>query len=90
MLIKKYYQKRNIALKYGIPHNTLSRIIKTREKIENLTTSKLQPERKDRSFSKFDVDRALFIWFKQARSINAHIHGPPQGGGGTGSTCSPP
>ena len=71
------YLKKEIAAKYGIPHNTLSTIVKNREKIESLTSSDLQPERKrQRQCSNVDVDNALFMWFKQARGINATVSGP--------------
>ncbi|XP_005102045.1 tigger transposable element-derived protein 4 [Aplysia californica] len=71
---KKLLSKKEIAAKYGIPHNTLSTIVKNREKIESLTSRDLQPERKrQRKCGSADVDRALFVWCKQARSINAPI-----------------
>ena len=51
--------------------------MKNREKIESLTSSDLQPERKrQRQCSNVDVDNALFMWFKQARAINATVSGP--------------
>ena len=34
---KKLLLKKDIAAKYGMPHNTLSTIVKNREKIESLT-----------------------------------------------------
>ena len=74
---KKLLLKKDIVAKYGIPHNTLSIIVKNREKIESLTSSDQQPERKrQRKYASADVDRALFLWFKQARSIHAPISGP--------------
>ena len=64
---RKLLPKKEIVAKYGIPHNTLSTIVKNREKIESLTSSDLQPERKrQRQCSNVDVDNALFMWFKQA------------------------
>ena len=66
-----YMRKKDIAAKYGIPHNTLSTIVKNREKIESLTSSDLQLERKrQRKCGSADVDRALFIWIKQALKKN--------------------
>ena len=75
MLTGNCYLKKEIAAR--IPHNTLSTIEKNREKIESLTSSDLQPERKrQRQCSNVDVDNALFMWFKQARGINATVSGP--------------
>ena len=51
--------------------------MENRDKIESLTSSDLEPERKrQRKYASADVDRALFLRFKRARSMNAPISGP--------------
>ena len=57
---KKLLPKKEIAAKYGIPHNTLSTIVKNREKVESLTPSNLQPARKrQRQCGNVDIDAAF-------------------------------
>ena len=77
---KKQGTKKEIAEKYGIPHNTLSTIVKNRAKLERpgLTlTAEFQPDRKrQRTTEKLDIDQALFLWFKQARAMSAPISNP--------------
>ena len=75
---KKQGTKKEIAEKYGIPHNTLSTIVKNRAKLERPgLTAEFQPVRKrQRTTEKLDIDQALFLWFKQARAMSAPISNP--------------
>ena len=71
---KKLLSKKQIAEKYGIPHNSLSMIIKNQEKIK---PSNQEPNRKIlRLATNANIDKAMLTWFKQARSINAPTSGP--------------
>ena len=75
---KKQGTKKEIAEKYGIPHNTLSTIVKNRAKLERPgLTAEFQPDRmRQRTTEKLDIDQALFVWFKQARAVSASISTP--------------
>ena len=66
--------KKDIAAKYGIPHNSLSTIIKNRDKVEQ---HGFEPQRKKQRLpTNVDVDAAVLTWFKQTRAINAPTSGP--------------
>ncbi|GFO06121.1 tigger transposable element-derived protein 6 [Plakobranchus ocellatus] len=75
---KKQSTKKEIAEKYGIPHNTLSTILKNRAKLERPgLTMEFQTDRKrQRTTEKLDIDQALFLWFKQARTMSAPLSNP--------------
>ncbi|GFN75254.1 tigger transposable element-derived protein 4 [Plakobranchus ocellatus] len=75
---KKQSTKKEIAEKYGIPHNMLSTILKNRAKLERPgLTTEFQPDRKrQRTTEKLDIDQALFLWFKQARAMSAPLSNP--------------
>ena len=75
---KKQGTKKEIAEKYGIPHNTLTTIVKNRAKLERSgLAAEFQPDRtRLRTTEKLDIDQALFLWFKQARAMSASISTP--------------
>ncbi|GFN77934.1 tigger transposable element-derived protein [Plakobranchus ocellatus] len=74
----KTQTKKEIAEKYGIPANTLSTILKNREKLEKMaSTSSVNLGKKRMRPSKVeDVDEGLLTWFKQARALGAPFNGP--------------
>lgn len=74
----KTQTKKEIADKYGIPANTLSTILKNREKLEKMaSTSSVNMGKKRMRLSKVeDIDEGLLTWFKQSRSLGAPISGP--------------
>ena len=67
---KKQGTKKEIAEKYGVPHSTLSTIVKNRAKLERPgLAAEFQPDkRRQRTTEKLDIDQALFLWFKQGQS----------------------
>ena len=81
---KKQGTKKEIAEKYGIPHNTLSTIVKNRAKLERpglvaefqpVPDPEFQPDRtRQRTTEKLDIDQALFLWFKQGQSNECFHH----------------
>lgn len=75
---KKSKSKAEICREHNIPSSTLSTILKDRENI--LSAFKkgitLQNRKKIRKPENEDVDRALYVWFQQARSKNIPISGP--------------
>ncbi|GFN78561.1 tigger transposable element-derived protein 6 [Plakobranchus ocellatus] len=74
----KTQTKKEIAEKYGIPVNTLSTILKNREKLEKIasTSSVNLGKKRMRPCKVEDVDEGLLTWFKQARALEAPINGP--------------
>lgn len=70
--------KTEVCKEFGIPNSTLSTILKNREKIKLAYEGCLfEPERKRLRLAKHDnLDSALLLWFKQARSQNIPISGP--------------
>ena len=73
---KKQGTKKEIAEKYGIPHNTQSTIVKNRAKLERPgLVAEFQPDRtRQRTTEKLDIDQALFLWFKQGQSNECFHH----------------
>ena len=71
--------KSGICMKYGIPNSTLWTIIKDRDKITEIyENNNYEPDRKRMRTAKYsELEVALLIWFKQARSLNIPISGPP-------------
>ncbi|GFO18872.1 tigger transposable element-derived protein 6 [Plakobranchus ocellatus] len=74
----KTQTKKEIAEKYGIPANTLSTILKNREKLEKMASTSAVNLGKKRIWPNKveDVDEGLLTWFKQARALGAPINGP--------------
>uniref|UniRef100_A0A8C4SEN5 HTH CENPB-type domain-containing protein n=1 Tax=Erpetoichthys calabaricus TaxID=27687 RepID=A0A8C4SEN5_ERPCA len=71
---QKQKTKTEICKDFDIANSTLSTIIKKREQItEMFERSKFEPER---TAKHEDLETALLVWFKQARSQNAPISGP--------------
>lgn len=70
--------KTAIAKRHGIPKCTLSRILKDREKIQKAYNSgAFTPGRKRMRLADHeDLEKALFLWFKRARSSNLPVTGP--------------
>ena len=70
--------KKEIADSYGIPANTLSTILKNREKIEKMASSSSVnlSKKRMRTSRVEDVDAGLLTWFKQSRAQGAPISGP--------------
>ncbi|KAH6945741.1 hypothetical protein HPB50_009736 [Hyalomma asiaticum] len=70
--------KTAIAKGHGIPKCTLSRILKDREKIEKAYNSgAFTPGRKRMRLADCeDLKKALFLWFKRARSSTLPVTGP--------------
>ena len=61
-------KKKDVAIKFGIPANTLTDILKKRDKIQNTleTTSDGKKDLKRVRLGQFeDVDAALILWFRQ-------------------------
>uniref|UniRef100_A0A8C4SC05 HTH CENPB-type domain-containing protein n=1 Tax=Erpetoichthys calabaricus TaxID=27687 RepID=A0A8C4SC05_ERPCA len=75
---QKQKTKTEICKDFDIANSILSTIIKKREQItEMFERSKFEPERKRMRTAKHeDLETALLLWFKQARSQNAPISGP--------------
>lgn len=75
---EKRRTKTEICKEYGIANSTLSTIIKNRDQITLMfERSMFEPERKRMRTAKHeDLETALLIWFKQARSQDAPISGP--------------
>lgn len=67
-----------ITKRHGIPKCTLSRILKDLEKIEKAyNSSAFAPGRKRMHLANHEgPEKALFLWFKCARSSNLPVIGP--------------
>ena len=65
-------------MSYNLPKSTLSTILKNKDKIrESFAASKIEPRRKCiRHSSHEDLEKALLLWFRQARAMNVPISGP--------------
>ena len=70
--------KKDAAARFDILPNTLSTILKKKEKIvESYEKSTISPARKrHRSSAHENVDVALYAWFKETRNQNIPISGP--------------
>lgn len=70
-------RKKDIATEFGISQSTLSTVLKNRSKIEeNSREIYLGPYRKRMRGATFrDLDKAVFIWFKEVRSRNIPVNG---------------
>ena len=70
--------KKDVAARLDILPNTLSTILKNKEKImESYEKSTILPARKrHRSSAHENVDAALYKWFKEKRNQNIPISGP--------------
>jgi acyl-CoA hydrolase len=70
-------KKKDVAIKYGVPKNTVSTILKNKEKvikaIEEGTVSQNCKRLKKGTFE--NVDRAVVDWFKATRSQNIPVSG---------------
>jgi len=76
LAVDKGEKKSAIALRLGIPPNTLSTWIKNRDKIFS-TYDITNPCRKRQRLSAYaDVEEALLRWFQQARTNSVAISGP--------------
>lgn len=67
-------KKHEIAKEFGIPANTLSTILKNREKYEDQGLSESSKRAKRAEFE--DVDQCVLKWLKQCRDKNIPIGGP--------------
>ena len=69
-------KKKDVCAKYQIAQSTLSTFLKDREKLIT-GTDQFDPKRKKFRKSSFDeVDRAVYLWVKQARAMEIPISGP--------------
>ncbi|GBM18185.1 Tigger transposable element-derived protein 4, partial [Araneus ventricosus] len=73
--VDKGVKKNDIALKFGIPPNILSTIIKNRDKIQNYDSSNSCSKRLKTCVYK-DVDEAVLKWIHTMRNKNVPISGP--------------
>ncbi|GBM33473.1 Tigger transposable element-derived protein 4 [Araneus ventricosus] len=75
---EKRRSKTEICKKFGIANSTLSTIIKNRDHITAMFERNMfEPERKRMRTAKHeDLETALLVWIKQARSDNAPVSGP--------------
>ena len=79
MLVKEGKMKKSeIAKKFEIPANTLSTWLKSKDKIiESYESSEFGPSTKKMRTAMYpEVEKALDLWFKEARSQNIPISGP--------------
>ncbi|KAH8034210.1 hypothetical protein HPB51_021880 [Rhipicephalus microplus] len=69
-------KKTEVALKYGITKSTLTTILKAKDKLHN-NASRFAPDRKRlREAAYPDLENAVLLWLKRARSSNLPINGP--------------
>lgn len=64
--------QRLAAQNLGIPQSTLNKLLKSRNEITECTES--QSRKRKRENKSKTTDEALFVWFKQARAMNALIN----------------
>jgi hypothetical protein len=64
--------QRGAAAKLGVPHSTLSELLKSHDTLNTNTTS--EDRKRKREGKCHAVDEVLLIWFKQASSYNAPIN----------------
>ncbi|NXE88582.1 TIGD4 protein, partial [Menura novaehollandiae] len=71
-------KKADIAAKYGIKRNSLSSIMKNKEKVlEAFETLRFDPERKRlRTAFYADLEEALMKWYRIAQCLNVPVNGP--------------
>ena len=76
--MEKTTTKKEIADSYMISANTLSTILKNREKIEKMASSSSVnlSKKRMRTSRVEDVDAGLLTWFKQSKAQGAPISGP--------------
>ena len=74
----KQKSKTSIAKDFNVARSTISSIIKNKEKtLDAFESSSFLPDRKRlRTTTYTDIEDALLLWFKQARSLNVSISGP--------------
>lgn len=65
-------KKSDIAKEFGIPANTLSTIIKNKEKYENHATSSKRLKGPESS----EIEDCVLQWLKQCRDKNLPVSGP--------------
>ncbi|KAH8026955.1 hypothetical protein HPB51_000441 [Rhipicephalus microplus] len=69
-------KKTEVALKYGITKSTLTTILKAKDKLQN-NASRFAPDWKRlREAAYPDLENAVLLWLKRARSSNLPINGP--------------
>ncbi|KAH8035597.1 hypothetical protein HPB51_007832 [Rhipicephalus microplus] len=69
-------KKTEVALKYGLTKSTLTTILKAKDKLQN-NASRFAPDRKRlREAAYPDLENAVLLWLKRARSSNLPINGP--------------
>lgn len=69
-------KKTAVALKYGISKSTLTTIVKAKDKLRN-NASRFAPDRKRlRDAAHPELEKALVLWLKRARSSNLPVSGP--------------
>ncbi|GBO00602.1 hypothetical protein AVEN_252120-1 [Araneus ventricosus] len=73
--VDKGVKKKDIALKFGIPPNSLSTIIKNRDKIQNYDSSNSCSKRLKTCVYEY-VDEAVLKWIHTMRDKNVPISGP--------------
>jgi len=71
--LDKGVKKKHIALKFGIPPNSLSTIIKNRDKIGNCESTN---SKRLKTCVYEDVDEAVLKWIQTMRDKNVPISGP--------------
>ncbi|NXJ29882.1 TIGD4 protein, partial [Dicrurus megarhynchus] len=71
-------KKADIAAKYGIKRNSLSSIMKNKEKVlEAFETLRFDPKRKRlRTAFYADLEEALMKWYRIAQCLNVPVNGP--------------
>ncbi|NXU46917.1 TIGD4 protein, partial [Drymodes brunneopygia] len=71
-------KKTDIAAKYGIKRNSLSSIMKNKEKVlEAFETLRFDPKRKRlRTAFYADLEEALMKWYRIAQCLNVPVNGP--------------
>ncbi|GFO39195.1 tigger transposable element-derived protein 4 [Plakobranchus ocellatus] len=68
--------KAELCREHNIAHSSLSTILKDKEKIRAAINQGTRQHKKQHLSTFADVDKALLIWFKQARSMDIPISGP--------------
>ena len=68
--------KGQIAKDFGVPGNTLSTWLKNSEKIKASYLEGNAARKRQRTSQHPDVDEALLLWFKDARSRSIPVSGP--------------
>ena len=80
ILVEKLEKKATqceVAKEFGISQSQVSRIWKTKQKLLSAHQGNINPSRKRaRDSTHADVEEALLLWFKQAKSRRMVISGP--------------